>query len=280
MGRVTDRRRVQRIYQGERGFRPDTLIVEEPLEIQLDGEPLSVTMRTPGDDVDLALGWLYAEGIITSFEDVVTAKHCMDSDLNVLDVRLRPHVAVPDRAGRGFTVSGACGTCGTSSLEALREVTAKAVRWPIRDDTAPVDLAALTELPDRLRAGQKAFARTGGVHAAGLYGPDGAEVAVREDVGRHNAVDKIVGERLRAGALPLTGHVLMVSGRVGYEIVQKAAMAGIPVLAAVSAPSTLAVDLAAELGMTLVGFLRGDSMNVYAGTSRTSSQAASPAPSA
>ncbi|GIG63757.1 FdhD protein [Phytomonospora endophytica] len=275
---MTDRRRVQRIHQGERGFRADTLIVEEPLEIQLNGEPLSVTMRTPGDDVDLALGWLYAEGIITSFEDVVTAKHCMDSDLNVLDVRLRPHIAVPDRAGRGFTVSGACGTCGTSSLEALREVTAKAVRWPIRDDAAPVDPVALTALPDRLRGSQKAFARTGGVHAAGLYAPDGTELAVREDVGRHNAVDKIVGERLRAGALPLAGHVLMVSGRVGYEIVQKAAMAGIPVLAAVSAPSTLAVDLAAELGMTLVGFLRGDSMNVYTGTSRTSSsQAASSA---
>lgn len=252
------------------------MIVEEPLEIQVNGEPLSVTMRTPGDDVDLALGWLYAEGIIASYEDVVTAKHCTDSDLNVLDVRLAAHVAVPDRAGRGFTVSGACGTCGTSSLEALREVSAKAVRWPIREDAVRVDPRALTALPDRLRASQRAFARTGGVHGAGLYDADGVEVVVREDVGRHNAVDKVVGDRLRVGSVPLVGHVLMVSGRVGYEIVQKAAMAGIPTIAAVSAPSTLAVDLAAELGMTLVGFLRGESMNVYTGSSRMDSVAASP----
>ncbi|GLZ80488.1 sulfurtransferase FdhD [Actinorhabdospora filicis] len=271
MGRVTDRRRVERINEGGRSFRPDTLIVEEPLEIQINGEPLTVTMRTPGDDVDLALGWLYAEGIISSYEDVITAKHCTDSDLNVLDVRLAPHVPVPDRAGRGFTVSSACGACGTSSLEALREVTAKAVRWRIGDDDVEVGVDLLAALPDRLRASQRAFARTGGVHAAGLFDASGTEVAVREDVGRHNAVDKIVGGRLRDGGVPLTGHVLMASGRVGYEIVQKAAMAGIPVLAAVSAPSTLAVDLAADLGMTLVGFVRGSSMNVYSGSARVSS---------
>ena len=275
MGRVTDRRRVQRVNSGESSFRPDTLIVEEPLEIQINGRPLTVTMRTPGDDVDLALGWLYAEALITSYEDVITAKHCTDSDLNVLDVRLAPGVPVPDEnAGRGFTVSGACGTCGTSSLEALREVSAQAVRWPIAQDDTRVTTELLTSLPDRLRSAQKAFARTGGVHGAGLYTADGTQVAVREDVGRHNAVDKIVGDRLRSGAVPLAGHVLMVSGRVGYEIVQKAAMAGIPAIAAVSAPSTLAVDLADELGMTLVGFLRGESMNVYTGTGRIASASA------
>jgi len=265
MGRVSDRRRILRVSPHDRRFRADTLLGEEPLEIQLNGSPYTVTMRTPGDDVDLALGLLHSEAVITAAEDTVTAKHCTDSDLNVLDVTLRG-AAPPPRTG--FTVSSACGACGTSSLEALWEYLTPRLRYEIAADPVTVDVPVLTRLPESLRAVQRTFSRTGGSHGAALFTSDGDLQCVREDVGRHNAVDKVVGWALREDRLPLSGSLLAVSGRVGAEIVQKAAMAGIPVLAAVSAPSTLAVDLAERWGMTLAGFVRDGRCNVYSGFDR------------
>ncbi len=265
MGRVTDRRPVVRVVGTTTTRRPDTLAVEEPLEIRLDGRPLAVTMRTPGDDVDLAHGFLLTEGVIADREDVAGARHCMDSDLNVLEVGLRPGVAPPVvDPTRNFYTSSSCGVCGKASIESVR------VNSPYRlaDDAVTIPAGTLAALPDRLRDRQRVFASTGGLHAAGLFTADGDLLALREDVGRHNAVDKVLGWAVRAGRLPLSGHVLLVSGRASFELTQKAAMAGVPVLAAVSAPSTLAVDLAVETGMTLVGFLRGDRMNVYANPER------------
>jgi FdhD protein len=251
--------------------RPDTLAVEEPLELRLDGEPFTVTMRTPGHDLDLALGFLLAEGVIRAAADVVTARHCPDAALdadqnpthNVVEVRLAPGVPPPPRALRRL-VTSACGVCGTESVAAVRD------RCPIdlTTDTATFSAELLAGLPERLRAAQRVFDRTGGLHAAGLFAPDGEPVVVREDVGRHNAVDKVVGWALQSGRVPLTGHILQVSGRASFELVQKAWAAGCPVLAAVSAPSSLAVDLAEQAGMTLIGFSRGDSFNVYTGDDR------------
>jgi FdhD protein len=265
MGSVTDRRIVVRVMNGHQTSRPDTLAAEEPLEIRVGGRPLAVTMRTPGDDVDLALGFLLTEGLIGGTEDVATAKHCTDTDFNVLDVRLAPGVPPPAvDPTRNFYTSSSCGVCGKASIDAVRTLS----RYPIADDPVRVDPATLDGLPDRLRTRQKVFERTGGLHAAGLFTAGGDLVCLREDVGRHNAVDKLIGWAVREGRLPLTGHILLVSGRASFELTQKASMAGIPVLAAVSAPSTLAVDLAGELGMTLVGFLRPGRMNLYAGGDR------------
>jgi FdhD protein len=254
----------------------DTLVGEEPLEIRVGqaGErrsPLAVTMRTPGDDIDLAVGFLLTEGIIGSAADVQTAQLCAGSDepntYNVVDVTLAPHVPPPDTdPSRAFYTTSSCGVCGKASIEAVRTTS----RFDVAADTMTVTAAHLSSLPDRLREAQRTFDRTGGLHAAGLFAPDGELLCIREDVGRHNAVDKVVGWALRAERLPLAGHVLLVSGRASFELVQKASMAGIPVLAAVSAPSTLAVDLAADAGLTLVGFLRGPTMNVYAGANRVS----------
>jgi FdhD protein len=295
MGRVTDRRSVLRLDttgadasdttgpgagNGSHGGvataarRMDTLAGEEPLEIRVGrtGEPhrpLAVTMRTPGDELDLALGFLLTEGITAAAEDVLTAQLCVGADTpntyNVVDVTLAPHVASPEvDVARNFYTTSSCGICGKASIDAVRTRS----RFAVADDAVSVDPLTLAALPPRLRAAQKAFELTGGLHAAGLFTAGGDLMCVREDVGRHNAVDKVVGWALRAGRLPLTGHLLMVSGRASFELVQKAAMAGIPVLAAVSAPSTLAVDLAEEVGITLVGFLRGPTMNVYAGAGR------------
>lgn len=286
MGRVTQRHRVMRIDVGRTAtpVRPDTLVVEEPLEIRTGGgaargRPLAVTMRTPGDDIDLAIGFLFTEGLIGTADDVVTAQVCAgDGDAgagNVVDVTLAPHVPSPaGTSARHFHTTSACGVCGKSRIEEVRTRS----RHPVTDDPAPLSVATLAALPDRMRAAQRVFHRTGGLHAAGLFTPDGEPIAVREDVGRHNAVDKVIGWALREGRIPLAGHVLLVSGRAGFELVQKAWMAGIPVLAAVSAPSTLAVQLAEEAGMTLVGFLRGDTMNVYAGAHRLEGHAAVQAP--
>lgn len=234
--------------------RPDTLAVEEPLEIRVDGEAVSVTMRTPGHDIDLALGFLTTEGA-----DVAAATSCAD---NVVDVAVR---SMPDLR-RNFYVSSSCGLCGKSSVDAVRT----ASRYDVRPDDAPVDPAALVTLPERLRQAQRTFDRTGGLHAAALF-RDGEMLCLREDVGRHNAVDKVIGWAVQHDLLPLSGTVLQVSGRASFELVQKALMAGIPVLAAVSAPSSLAVELADEAGMTLVGFLRGTSYNIYAGAHRLKS---------
>ena len=251
--------------------RPDTLAVEEPLEIRVDGRPFTVTMRTPGHDVELALGFLVAEGVVRSRADVVSARHCPDAALdadgrpthNVVEVALRAGVTPPQRSLERV-VSSACGVCGTESVDAVRARCAA----DLTADATAVDGAVLAGLPDRLRTAQRAFDRTGGLHAAGLFTADGGLVRAREDVGRHNAVDKVVGWSLQQGALPLAGHVLQVSGRASFELVQKAWLAGCPVLAAVSAPSSLAVDLAVEAGMTLVGFSRGSSFNVYSGGHR------------
>ncbi|MEU5217599.1 formate dehydrogenase accessory sulfurtransferase FdhD [Streptomyces sp. NPDC020807] len=272
MGRVTERRRVIRIRGAAVGSRPDTLVAEEPMEIRLNGRPIAVTMRTPGDDFALAVGFLVSEGVLAAASDVRNIVYCAGATddgrntYNVVDVQLAPGVSVPDISlERNVYTTSSCGLCGKASLDAVRTT----ARFPIAD-APPVRLtpALLSELPGRLRAAQKVFDSTGGLHAAALFSEDGELLDVREDVGRHNAVDKLVGRALTEGRLPLERAVLLVSGRASFELAQKAVMAGIPVLAAVSAPSSLAVDLAAETGLTLVGFLRGADMNVYAGEHR------------
>ncbi|MEV6957859.1 formate dehydrogenase accessory sulfurtransferase FdhD [Streptomyces sp. NPDC051207] len=280
MGRVTERRKVLRIRDGAVSSRPDTLVAEEPLEIRLNGKPLAVTMRTPGDDFPLAAGFLVSEGVLAAASDLRTIVYCAGATsdsassggaegantYNVVDVRTAPGVVIPDiTLERNVYTTSSCGLCGKASLDAVRT----SARWPIAD-TPPVRVTPglLASLPDRLRAAQRVFDRTGGLHAAALFSETGELLDVREDVGRHNAVDKLVGRALQNGDLPLSRAILLVSGRASFELAQKAVMAGIPVLAAVSAPSSLAVDLAAETGLTLVGFLRGGSMNVYAGEER------------
>ncbi|MFE1552990.1 formate dehydrogenase accessory sulfurtransferase FdhD [Streptomyces sp. NPDC058718] len=272
MGRVTERRRVMRIRDGAVNTRPDTLVAEEPLEIRLNGRPIAITMRTPGDDFALAAGFLVSEGVLAAASDVRNIVYCAGATddgrntYNVVDVQLAPEVVVPDISlERNVYTTSSCGLCGKASLDAVRTT----ARFPIAD-TPPVRIAPalLSVLPERLRAAQRVFDSTGGLHAAALFTEDGELLDVREDVGRHNAVDKLVGRALREGLLPLERAVLLVSGRASFELAQKAVMAGIPVLAAVSAPSSLAVDLAAETGLTLVGFLRGANMNVYAGEHR------------
>jgi FdhD protein len=267
MGRVTVRRPVLRLNTtGEPIRRPDTLAVEEPLEIRVGGRPLTVTMRTPGDDFDLVAGFLAAEGVIGGPHDLVSMRYCADTaEQNVLDVALAEGVRPPGAlVERAFQTTSACGVCGKQSIEALRASSP----YELAGDTVRVDPRVLAGLPDRLRAAQRVFERTGGLHAAGLFDASGELLAIREDVGRHNAVDKVVGWALRADLLPLSGRILMVSGRASFELAQKAVQAGIPVLAAVSAPSSLAAQLAEEAHLTLVGFLRGESMNVYAGAGR------------
>jgi FdhD protein len=276
MARVTARRGVVRIdvSAGTAVERPDTLAAEEPLEIRVGPanttrKPLAVTMRTPGHDLDLALGFLLTEGLIRSSDDVRTAQLCAGDNApntyNVVDVTLAAHVPPPDvDPARNFYTTSSCGVCGKASIDAVRTRS----RFPVADDPVTVTATTLAGLPDTLRAAQRTFDATGGLHAAGLFTPAGELIAAREDVGRHNAVDKIAGWALRDGRLPLAGHVLLVSGRASFELVQKASMAGVPVLAAVSAPSTLAVELAEEVGLTLVGFLRGHTMNVYTAPER------------
>ncbi|MFH8337309.1 formate dehydrogenase accessory sulfurtransferase FdhD [Streptomyces sp. AM6-12] len=272
MGRVTDRRKVLRIRDGAVSTRPDTLVTEEPLEIRLNGKPLAITMRTPGDDFALAAGFLVSEGVLATASDLQNIVYCAgatadgSNTYNVVDARTAPGVPLPDfTLERNVYTSSSCGLCGKASLDAVRTTT----RWPIADSPRlRVTPGLLAELPDRLREAQRVFDRTGGLHAAALFTEDGELLDVKEDVGRHNAVDKLVGRALQDGGLPLSRTVLLVSGRASFELAQKAVMAGIPVLAAVSAPSSLAVDLATETGLTLVGFLRGSSMNVYAGDDR------------
>ncbi|MGI5403916.1 formate dehydrogenase accessory sulfurtransferase FdhD [Streptomyces sp. CA-135486] len=272
MGRVTERRRTIRIRDGAVTSRPDTLVAEEPLEIRLGGKPLAITMRTPGDDFALAAGFLVSEGVLGSAADVRNIVYCAGAKddgtntYNVVDVQLAPGVPVPDiTLERNIYTTSSCGLCGKASLDAVRTT----ARFPIAD-TPPVRVepALLAGLPDRLRAAQRVFERTGGLHAAALFSEEGELLDIREDVGRHNAVDKLIGRALQDGRLPLSRVILLVSGRASFELAQKAVMAGIPFLAAVSAPSSLAVDLAAETGLTLVGFLRGANMNVYAGDER------------
>ena len=271
MGRITVRRPVVRIDERGTRTRPDTLAAEEPLELRLDSRALTVTMRTPGHDIQLAHGFLLTEGVVDAPADVVAARYCDSAGpdgrntYNVLDVRLAPHVAPPDPSvERNFYTTSSCGVCGKAALDSVRLTT----RHSPADDPLVVDPGVLATLPDTLRAAQRVFESTGGLHAAGLFDASGRLLAVREDVGRHNAVDKVLGWAFLEGHVPLTGTVLLVSGRASFELVQKAAMAGVCVLAAVSAPSSLAVELAADQGITLVGFLRGHSMNVYSGSQR------------
>jgi FdhD protein len=251
--------------------RMDTVAAEEPLEIRIGGTPLSVTMRTPGDDFDLVHGFLATEGVVTDLESVRTLRYCAGADedgrqtYNVIDVALAEGVAAPALSlQRNFYTTSSCGVCGKASIDAIRTLSA----YDVAVDPTTVTSTVLIGLPDTLREQQRVFESTGGLHAAGLFTHTGHLLCLREDVGRHNAVDKVIGWALREDKLPLTSCVLMVSGRASFELTQKALMAGIPVLAAVSAPSSLAVELAAESGMTLVGFLRGRGMNVYAGDQR------------
>lgn len=245
---------------------PDRLAAEEPMEIRVGGpgdEPtaLSVTMRTPGHDFELAVGFLHSEGVVTCGGDISSVRYCdaaigEEQRFNVVSVRLARPAAL-ESVQRAFSITASCGVCGTASLDQLRR----------RCDQLPpgpqVAISTILELPDALRSAQRLFDQTGGLHAAGLADTGGTNVMVREDVGRHNAVDKLVGRSLLDGALPLGDQVLVVSGRVSFEIVQKAALAGLPVLAAVSAPSSLAVTTARDLGLTVVAFIRSPRANVY-----------------
>lgn len=250
----------------------DFLAAEEPLEIRVGGRSLAVTMRTPGNDFDLAAGFLVSEGVISKAEHFGGARFCAGATVeglntyNVLDVTLAPGVAPPDPSlERSFYTTSSCGLCGKASIDAVRTQSV----YDVRDDGLRIEAELLTSFPEKLRAEQAVFEKTGGLHAAALFdGTTGEMLVLREDVGRHNAVDKVIGWAVKEDRLPLSGTVLMVSGRASFELTQKAMMAGIPLLAAVSAPSSLAAELATELGMTLVGFLRGSSMVVYSGAER------------
>jgi FdhD protein len=273
MARITARRRVTRITVGSaRAYREDVLAAEEPLEIRVGGTSLAITMRTPGNDIDLAAGFLVSEGVIRHGDDFHTARYCAgatDEGLNtynVLDVTLAPGVPAPDPSlERNFYTTSSCGLCGKASIDAVRTLS----HYEVAGDDLEVDADLLVTFPERLREQQAVFEKTGGLHAAALFdGRTGEMLVLREDVGRHNAVDKVIGWAVKENLLPLRGTVLMVSGRSSFELTQKASMAGIPVLAAVSAPSSLAAELSTEIGLTLVGFLRGDSMVVYSNPQR------------
>lgn len=270
MGRLTASRRVTRItLDGANRQRPDAVAVEEPLEIRVAGSPLAVTMRTPGHDVELAAGFLVSEGVISRGEDFARAIHCGGpgtggadgNTYNVLDLTLAPGVALPSPdIARSFYTTSSCGVCGTASIEAVEKVST----YDVSTDSLSVSAHEVAAFPDRLREQQKTFDKTGGLHGAALFDAATGELLVaREDVGRHNAVDKVVGWALLNDRLPLRATVLQVSGRVSFELVQKAVMAGIPMLSAVSAPSSLAIELAERAGLTLAAFVRGNSMNLY-----------------
>jgi FdhD protein len=267
--RRTARRRITTIEGGTARERIDHLAAEEPMEIRVGGQQVAVTMRTPGHDFELAAGFCVTEGLVAGPADLGEMRYCSGVDdegrntYNVVDVVRRSGLPVAPELQRNVYMTSSCGICGTASLEAVR----KRVEG-VHGDEVRVSAATLTALPERLREAQDVFERTGGLHAAGLFTAEGDLVCLREDVGRHNAVDKVVGWAATHEMLPLRGHLLMVSGRVAFEIVQKALVAGIPIIAAVSAPSSLAVELAAEQGMTLVGFLRGERMNVYTAAQR------------
>lgn len=266
--------RIRKWNAGHWADEPDAVVTEEPLQLMLDGSDLSVVMRTPGEDIELTLGLLYAEGIVRSLGEVsrirISAEAGETSDRVEVEApfvesnRIDVHLTAPPRRRpqRSMLASSACGVCGAALIEDLRRDLA------VLPAGTRVDPRILPSLVDRLRTGQRVFERTGGLHGAGLFTPDGELIRVREDVGRHNAVDKVVGSLLLEGRLPASGTVLVVSGRAGYEIVQKSITARIPVLAAVGAPSSLAVQLAREFKQTLVGFLRGDRFNVYSGEER------------
>jgi FdhD protein len=252
----------------------DRLATEEPLEIRMRAgtqtRTVAITMRTPGADFELAAGFLFDEGVLASLGELRGITYCVDRDVaeeqryNIVNVDLHGSALPPlDALERHFTMTSACGVCGKANIEALRDRGLVPVRSGLR-----IDAALIAALPDRLFAAQRVFATTGGLHAAALFDARGELVAIREDVGRHNALDKLVGWALMNGKLPLDEHIVLFSGRASYELLQKAISAGIAVVCSVSAPSSLAVDLAREFGVTLAGFLRGARFNVYAGAER------------
>ena len=269
MGRVTTRvpRLRVDVGSGVESSRPDTVLVEEPLEVRVEGEALATTMRTPGDDFDYAIGHLLTEGLIHSAHEVAAMMHCTDVDasgvatFNVVDVTLRPggHLRARPRA-RTETMTSACGVCGCQSVDDVRS----ALRYAAEPGRARISPAVVAGLPDTLRSAQKIFERTGGAHAAALVDTAGDLRVAREDVGRHNAVDKVIGALARDTDPPFGDLVLVVSARASFELVQKAAMVGLPALVAVGAPSSLAISLAQKVGMTLVAFARGTTFSVYA----------------
>jgi len=251
----------------------DYLAAEEPLEIRVGSEPLSVTMRTPGHDRELAAGFLFTEGLIQRREQIVKLESSEPQDGtnrgNVIQAELAPDAA-PDfvKMKRHFFAASSCGICGKASIDSIRS---RLLAVPNPDFRLDAEILVL--LPDALRSSQDVFQRTGGLHAAALFDPRGKLFVLREDIGRHNAVDKVIGWALLEGHVPLSDSVLLVSGRGGFEIVQKAIIAGVPVVASVSAPSSLAVQLARELRLTLIGFLRGRRFVIYAGEERVAGQA-------
>jgi FdhD protein len=263
--------RVLAVEDGVGRERRDRLAGEEPLEIRAAGPGqtavrVAVTMRTPGNDFELAAGFLHSEGLLGSPLELAEIKYCTDVELgeqayNVVTVHLRRPFAA-ELVQRNFGVTSACGVCGKASIDSIEVASEPLAAGPV------VAANVVAELPERLRSAQRTFERTGGLHATGLFDAAGELILVREDVGRHNALDKVIGNRLLDGALPLAGSVALVSGRASFELVQKAAVAGIPMLCAVGAPSSLAVDAARRLGLTLVGFLRDGRFNVYSGAAR------------
>ncbi len=268
-GQSTSRIQITRVEGGRAVARADTVVVEEPLEVRLampgapDGLSIAVTMRTPGHDYELAAGLLFSEGVISGGEAIDAISYCAgpgEQEYNVLTVSLRPGV-VPDltRVARSFTATASCGLCGKTRIEEVRA----RIPPPSGRPSWRLDAATVMGLPGALREAQALFSRTGGLHAAALCRPDGSLITLREDVGRHNAVDKAIGERLLAQKVPLHDTVLVLSGRAGFELVQKAAVARIPAVVAVGAPSSLAVELAEEAGITLTGFTREGGFNIY-----------------
>ncbi len=277
-GRPTNQTRVPvTVYQSASvKERRDAVVTEEPLEIRISSggssRTVAVTMRTPGADFELAAGFLFSEGVISSRDQILGISYCRDADLpaeqlyNIVIVELAAGTAIDlDRLERHFHISSACGVCGKASVDSLSLRGFKPV-----SDGAAVARTTITSLPAKLRAAQKLFSTTGGLHAAGLFDASGTVVATREDVGRHNALDKLIGWALLDERVPLDDHIVMVSGRSSFEIAQKAVAAGIPVVCSVSAPSSLAIDVAREFNMTLIGFLRDDRFNVYSGAGRIS----------
>jgi len=267
---------VNRVTDSGIETKPDLLAIEEPLEIRIGYGPLgdrqqksiSVTMRTPGHDFELSLGFLFTEGIIKSFEQVESVKYCEDTGRqeeheNVVRIELKPEVEIDFlKLQRNFYTTSSCGVCGKSSIDAIK------INCNPLPDEWKIKSTIIHGLPDKLRKAQHVFEHTGGLHASGLFDQRGELILLREDVGRHNALDKVVGAMLFKNELPLSDRVLLVSGRASFELIQKAALAGIPVVAAVGAPSSLAVSLAQEFTMTLIGFVRNGGFNIYSAAHR------------
>jgi FdhD protein len=258
---------IERVRAGSRERAQDELAVEEPLEIRVDGRPLAVTMRTPGEDEDLAAGFLAGEGLIGGPEDIESVGPAPDLAANVVDVRTRAGLRRDPTDERSFHLTSSCGVCGKAALEHVRI----AARPPAQIAAAPLEPTVIAAAPDAIRSEQEAFDLTGGLHATGLFARHGDLRAVREDVGRHNAMDKAIGSELLAGRWPLGDLFACVSGRASFELVQKAALAGLAGIVAVGAPSTLAVSLARERGMVLCGFVRDGGFNLYSGVEGVSS---------